>query len=232
MSANANADTLVETLSAFVAETCADRDESHGHPHMKAVYEDSIRLFEELFDPSRPNYDELRMLVTICSWLHDVADHKYDPHGALKEKVCAFLAEDLNLDQPTVGLICSIIDYVSFSKENKALLAGTPIDFGEIFGKYAIIRHIVSDADKNQAMGEIGVVRCAQYTMEKNPDCDVASLKNDIIVHFDEKLGRLYTDFIRTSAGKALTEPSHERMVEIIGDLDAFLLAHPEIIGS
>jgi HD superfamily phosphodiesterase len=231
MSANTASayDTLVTTIRDFVDRACAGRDESHGLPHMEAVYESSIKIFDQLFDPSHPDYEEFRLLTTICAWLHDVPDHKYDPDGKLKELCCAFLADELSLDQPTIGLVMGIIDRVSFSKENKATLAGNPPDFDEIFGKHAVIRHIVSDADKDQAIGEIGIVRCAQYTMERNPGIDRATLKEDIVIHFHEKLGRLYMEFIRTAPGKELARPNHERMVEIIDDLDTFLDARSEL---
>ena len=36
-------------------------------------------------------------------------------------------------------------------------------------GEYEVLRNIVSDADKLEAIGEVGVLRCYQYTMESQP---------------------------------------------------------------
>ena len=76
-------------LSDFVAETCADRDESHGHAHMKAVAETSLHLIQQDFQDRR-HYHHLMLDAITAAWLHDIADHKYDKDGTLEERLDAF----------------------------------------------------------------------------------------------------------------------------------------------
>jgi HD superfamily phosphodiesterase len=213
-------------LLDFVVKACEGRDPSHGAPHMQIVAQDSLKIFDLTVTDSHPLFarrDELRELTEVAAYLHDVPDHKYDHDGTLEAKCRAFLADDLGYSAEKVDLVMNIVMRVSFSKEEKAYKSDTPLDWPDVLGDYVIVRHIVSDADKIQAIGDIGIERCAQYTMEHQPGIDRASLKQDIHIHFDEKLGRLYGEFIRTEAGKAMAKPHHDRMLEILENLDNFL---------
>jgi len=223
---------LYTLLSDFVEDACKDRDASHGAPHMKAVCDSSLTIFRQLYEPDHPCYYLYITFVMVCAWLHDVPDHKYDLDGTLGQRCRTFLAKDLGYDQPLVDQMMQIIELISFSKEEKAIKSGNPIDYDALLGNLSFIRHIISDADKDQAMGDIGIIRCAQYTLEKNPGIDRSRLMAEITIHFEEKLGRLYTDFIRTEPGKVLAKPNHDRMVEIVADLDSFLDTHPEIFET
>ena len=220
---------LIEKLEIFVAQACEGRDDSHGLAHMRKVCDNSMIIFSQTIDESNPDYQEFSDLVQICAMLHDVPDHKYDKDGSLKTKCCAFLTNDISLDISTTKTVMDIIDLISYSKENRAIVNNSPIDFDSLLGKFAIVRHIVSDGDKIEAIGEIGIERCAQYSLESSPGVDQLSLKKMIVDHYNEKLGRLLTEFIRTKAGKQMAIPEHERMAEIISDLDSYFDEHPEL---
>ena len=104
------------------------------------------------------------ILGTVCkvlisaSLLHDVFDHKY---ASSKESsdgmdvICAFLKE-LKFSEPEVDGVIKICENVSYSKEKKGKLEKleTPID---------LLRNIVSDADKLDAIGYAGIERCRTY---------------------------------------------------------------------
>ena len=196
-------------LSEFVQTTCADRDESHGHAHMKAVAEMSSYIIQEDYSDRR-QYHHLIQDATAAAWLHDIADHKYDHDGTLEQRLDEFGHKHIS-NYPDIK---QVIKYVSYSTENKAILAGTPLDYDSILTPYyALVRHIVSDADKLQAIGKIGITRALTYTREVNPSYTEEQVIAEVRKHADEKLLRLATEFIRTPTARALAQKEHEEML-------------------
>jgi HD superfamily phosphodiesterase len=195
-------------LSNFVDEICKGRDDSHGHAHMKAVAEMTRLIIKEDFIDESGN---LTLDAITAAWLHDVADHKYDHDGRLEQRLDAFGRANIgNYDE-----IKKVIKYVSFSTENKAILAGTPLKFSAILGGYySEIRDIVSDADKLEAIGVVGIERAIAYTTEANPTYTEAQVIAEVCKHADEKLLRLATEFIRTPFARKIAKDRHCKMVE------------------
>jgi HD superfamily phosphodiesterase len=209
-------------LSNFVKETCADRDESHGHEHMYKVACNTL-IMMPYFELSTMD----KMICITCAWLHDVCDHKYDPSDELTDKLKRFL-DDIFTNVELTDLIVNIIDRISYSKENKEYVKGVTydnLDWHTVLvynGKsYVEIRNIVSDADKLEALGEIGAKRCIQYIVERNyhdvsiediddEACDI--IRNLFIEHCDEKLLRLKDDFVHTKAGKLYAKFGHKAL--------------------
>jgi len=195
-------------LSNFVAETCKDRGDSHGHAHMKAVAETTRFIIEQDFIDESGN---LTLDAITAAWLHDVADHKYDHDGTLEQKLDDFGTANIWNYQE----IKQVIKYVSFSTENKAIIAGTPLNFLAILGAYySQIRDIVSDADKLEAIGTIGIQRCIEYTTHTNPTHTHAQVISDVKKHADEKLLRLASQFIKTPTARTIANIRHKEMVE------------------
>jgi uncharacterized protein len=195
-------------LSNFVKETCADRDDSHGHAHMKAVAEMTRYIVEQDFNDESGH---LTLDAITAAWLHDIADHKYDHDGTLEQRLDEFGTANIwNYTE-----IKHVIKYVSYSTENKALIAGTPLDFPLILGAYySQIRNIVSDADKLEAIGKIGISRAIIYTTEANPTYTQAQVIADVHKHAHEKLLRLATQFIRTPLARSIATRRHKEMEE------------------
>ncbi len=196
-------------LSNFVKEICEGRDDSHGHAHMMAVAETTRHLIQE------DHIDEsghLMLDAITVAWLHDVADHKYDRDGKLQQKLDDFgRANNIwNYEE-----IKEVIKYISFSTENKAILAGTPLNFQAILGAYySQIRDIVSDADKLEAIGKIGIYRAIEYTTEANPSFTQQQVLHEVWKHAHEKLLRLATEFIRTPLARVMAQERHKEMDE------------------
>jgi len=157
--------------------------------------------------------DAIILIVNIVSLLHDVADHKYiEEDPSLDEKVIIFLTK-LTTNPPytkqfkgtiveqlfDVGIIKGIIDRISFSRQKKY---GT-VDW-YLLGMWGVlIRNIVSDADKFEAMN---IKRCEDYTRElftkQNKSCDDISIRNAVVQHYHEKLKLLATsEYMKTFPG-------------------------------
>ena len=102
------------------------------------------------------------------------------------------------LDYPKRDEIVHIIDVHSFSMggEVKTLEA-----------------KILSDADKLDAMGALGVYRAAQYIVENE------SSQEDFINHFQEKLLKL-KDLLYTDEAKKLAEKRHKFMLIYLSQLE------------
>jgi HD superfamily phosphodiesterase len=196
-------------LSEFVGTTCFGRDSSHGYEHMKTVAQISLDIIEREFN-DRPNYHNLRLDAMTAAWLHDIADHKYDKEGILEQQLDEFGKKNIT----NYKEIKQVIKYVSYSSENKTILAGTPLDYDSILTPYyALVRHIVSDADKLEAIGKEGVVRAYTYSKHANPTYTHAQVIADVHKHAKEKLLRLASEFIRTNTGRMLAQQKHDEMV-------------------
>lgn len=213
---------LVAKLSEFVKKVCNGRDESHGYEHMKKVAENARQIYEhQSIDKSNRNSYIILENVLIVAWLHDVADHKYDLDGTLETKIHNFLVKLLK-DQKRVELIQNIIHRISYSKENKIVQSGRKPEeeWKKVLGDEGlIIRNIVSDADKLEALGKIGMERCIMYTKERSPGISYEKLVENVKAHSKEKLLRLKDEFIRTKYGKKLAEPLHQEFIECLNEL-------------
>lgn len=197
-------------LSEFVAETCKGRDDSHGYAHMKAVAETSKFIIQQDWVYEDETGSLMLDAITVA-WLHDIADHKYDHDGTLEQRLDAFGRTNIS----NYNEIKNVIKYVSFSTENKAILAGTPLNFPAILGAYySQIRDIVSDADKLEAIGTIGIQRCLEYTTHTNPTYTHAQVISDVKKHADEKLLRLASQFIKTPTARTIATHRHKEMEE------------------
>jgi HD superfamily phosphodiesterase len=197
-------------LSDFVQKTCAGRDESHGHAHMQAVATMAKRLVQKDF-ANRRQYYHLILDTTTAAWLHDIADHKYDHDGTLQQTLDDFGNKHIS----NYEHIKKVIKYVSYSSENKAILAGTPLDYDTLLMPYyALVRHIVSDADKLEAIGQIGITRALEYTRDANPTYTEQQVIADVCKHANEKLLRLASEFIRTPTARALAHQRHQEMAQ------------------
>ena len=101
-------------------------------------------------------------LVSICAWLHDVCDHKYI--GSHPERRKAINELLFKLGRSDIILIKNIIKRISFTYEK----SHPTENWYKILGSIGcLVRDIVSDADKLDAMGLDGLRRCESYAREK-----------------------------------------------------------------
>ena len=202
-------------LSNFVEKVCKGRDHSHGHRHMETVATTTKTIVEQDY-ASEPDFLTILMNAITVAWLHDVSDHKYDHDGTLDQQLDEFGFANI----PNFEQIRKVIKLISYSSENKAIVAGTPIDYATVLGAhYAIVRQIVSDADKLEAIGTIGIERCVEYIRHGNPSITNEQLNLAVHIHAKEKLLRLKDEFICTPTGKRLAIFLHQQMVDMLNEM-------------
>ena len=206
-----------DQLSQFVKEVCQDRDDSHGHNHMQKVASTSLKIFIEIFGDIIPTNLDIAKLTLMVAWLHDVNDHKYH-----NDQLAFKLKDFIHMHSPNnVDLILKIIQHISYSTEVKLMQSNNnkKVDFDKILGATgSMVRDIVSDADKLEALGSIGLERCIDYQkhlfyQKHQTEIPIEILKQETKQHAEEKLLRLSDHFIRTSMGKKLAQPLHDEFV-------------------
>lgn len=203
-----------ESIIARVELFCYDEtkdypDESHNLDHHRAVDWNTriIAGSEGITEPMQI------VALRVAALVHDIVDYKYcAPHlqgmPTIEEKR-ARLEQFLNSITELCGWVPRIllwIDNMSFSKEKKHGLPKLSSDDM----KY---RNILSDADKWEALGPIGIQRCKEYHMMLTPGIDEANLNREIMTHMEEKIMILH-QYCRTELGKQhaieLTKPIRE----------------------
>jgi HD superfamily phosphodiesterase len=194
------------------------------------------RLAERILSRDYPSkYNDYYRAVTAIAYFHDANDRKYeDKQGSLTKKTKSILRElyekyDITLyrkDDTTIDnadefveMALLIISYISFTKEDNAMQKNNPIRYEAELGRNnAIIRHIVSDADKIDSLGMIGIFRCETYTKEtwtsQGKSYTQKEVNREIKRLFDTRFNRLIDEFMRTSHGKELAKPLLEEMRE------------------
>lgn len=215
---------LWTSLALFVSEECKNRDKSHGFDHMRDVAHLSLEIYDmERKSNSFYNDNTTVRYIMIVAWLHDVADHKYDGSNELAKKQRVFLEETLKLPTEEIQYITNIIDRISYSKENKIIKDGGQLDWIQVLGGWGcFIRDIVSDADKLEAIGSIGIQRCREYAqVEYAKTHNGQPIPKDLLCeqvrqHAKDKLLRIKDEFIRTQTGKMMAIPKHNEMVSLL----------------
>lgn len=197
---------IIDQTIAFIKEHHKDDISGHGSDHVMRVYQNICTLLE-----SAPNANAF--VCKMAALLHDVDDYKL-----LKgePKTPAYL-ESLDLDADTIKLILETIDQTGFSK------AGANPDFDSEEAD------LLSDADKLDAIGAIGILRVIQYNASINREVfdvdifpkenltkeeykDRNRKENTAINHFFDKLLRL-KGAMQTEAGKQEAEKRQQTMV-------------------
>jgi HD superfamily phosphodiesterase len=208
---------LWENLSKFVSHICRDRDDFRGYGHMHQVAVNAIHIYNKLGTHDLPTRD----LIIIAAWLHNVADYKYDKDGSFTNLVNAYLHTIYPESPHKIKLIESIIDRMSFSKENEVLKKEEKLDWEEVLGEQGmLIRNIVSDADKLEAIGMMGIERCILYGRDKYDGINDKDLIVKVQEHAEEKLLLLKDHFIRTLPGKKMAELMHQEFVDGLKNIE------------
>lgn len=195
----------MDTVFQFLQEHCSERPPSHGVDHMKRVHDQASAIWGE--HPEKVSLID----VQITAALHDFADHKYDKDGQLQNKLIRFLVDN---DVPNPYDYINTINGISFSKEKK----GGKRWFEAVLEPYWVhVRDIVSDADKLEALGAEGGMRCMQYAEELGVETKAEQVKH-LFQHMKDKLLTLRDEYIVTEAGKRLATMEQDALVQFAID--------------
>lgn len=220
-----NNEELIEYLHQYCALATENRDPSHGVAHMDQVRNISLLIWqnERLHNESLINIERIERLIITTSQLHDVLDHKYPSTSFNNEETFRKELQKYFPDND-IELILLIIQNISYSKEVKLRNKLNSIPLWEELGPDGqLVRNIVSDADKLEAIGMIGIQRCLQYSYEtmkhRDEEINVNVLFDHLVEHGNEKLFILKDEYIRTLTGKKMAEIPHNIMLDEVDRL-------------
>ena len=108
-----------------------------------------------------------------------------------------------------------IIHNVSFSKEDKVRKGLAPAV--EVPERLKLYLDAVRDADRLEAIGDIGIERCIEYSKSIG-----RKIPEEVVEHCHEKLLRLYEEhFIVTEEGRKMAVPLHQIIVDYVKDYES-----------
>eukprot|EP01129_Flabellula_baltica_P012046 TRINITY_DN5382_c0_g1_i1.p1 TRINITY_DN5382_c0_g1~~TRINITY_DN5382_c0_g1_i1.p1 ORF type:complete len:249 (+),score=47.14 TRINITY_DN5382_c0_g1_i1:18-764(+) len=131
--------------------TDIEEGDTHGFTHALAVQSHTNKALELESSLSQ----HLKFQISLASLLHDVDDHKLFPESQDYENARLIL-NSIESDLVDVDLVIEMIDLVSTSK-NKNHADGI-----ESF------KLIPRDSDRLEAIGAIGVIRCYEFSVERD----------------------------------------------------------------
>lgn len=180
----------------FVQAYHASDHSGHGADHVMRVYNTALRLL----DACTEKVD--REVLLLAALLHDVDDHKINPNGHVAEEYL----KGLGLADDTQRRVLETIAPTSFS------VSGAHPNFSTIEQK------LLSDADKLDAVGAIGISRTIAYGAVKGRPLFDSNDGTHTVGHFFDKL-LLLREAMQTEVGRREAEHRHRVMVMWLEEL-------------
>ncbi|KAH7926096.1 hypothetical protein BV22DRAFT_1111928 [Leucogyrophana mollusca] len=209
----------INTAEKLMIETMARYDPSHDAFHVERVRKTALSLARSA-GPEKPDL----LVVELAALLHDVLDKKYvsdadaaDPYAyflPLFEKLSS--EHGLNLiNDGRARQIVKIVENVSWTTEKRLREAGQWQEWHD----RCVELHCVQDADRLDAIGAFGIMRCAAYSAAVNRPLHAPPGRSDTaIAHFYDKLLHIQ-DRLKTEAGRKMGAKRHQ-FASIFGMLD------------
>lgn len=209
-------DVIVAT-EQFVQKEMKDNDVSHDWAHVNRVRNLAVRIAKE---EKMSNLEQ----IELAALLHDVRDPKYSGDEDATVALSAEFLRSLNYPEEKLELVLAILRRVSYSSD----LGSGEVSFPELAA--------VQDADRLDAIGAIGVVRCFSYgAFRGRPMFDLSEKKRTApfatkdeyrklsgkssLSHFYDKLLYLKNE-MRTKTGARLAQRRHETMLQFISEFE------------
>ena len=152
---------LIKRAEEFAKECSKDNEPGHNFSHIQRVRKMSLELADSI--------ECDKTLVELVALLHDVEDYKLDS----KYKISDFL-QVIDIESSLKEKLLYILPRLSFSK------------YPKLDNDFPIEGKIVSDADRLDAIGAIGIARAFSYGGFNKRD--MYGSENSTINHFDNKL--------------------------------------------
>ncbi|GAA5995687.1 hypothetical protein JCM11641_003205 [Rhodosporidiobolus odoratus] len=208
----------------------ANYDPSHDLHHVQRVRLLSLSIARSL----SPQPDLL--VVELAALFHDLLDTKYLPPRAstkARDVLKGFWEQHGHqVEDDRRTLTEKVVENVSYSKEKKRISEGKQTEWHETCTEL----HCVQDADKLDAIGAFGILRCAAYSAitsrplylpsappslsTSDPDLLPRNSTDDsAIAHFHDKLFHLQ-GMMKTPKGRELARKRTETMRSFVGEVE------------
>ncbi|KAJ2842871.1 hypothetical protein IWW36_005754, partial [Coemansia brasiliensis] len=155
---------IVSKTESFVRDYMTQYDCSHDWHHVGRVAKQAMAIAKA--ESTNRTIDML--VVHLAALLHDVNDAKYSKES--KVSIVEFLSS-IGLEEEKAQLISRIIDNVSFRKEllvKEEERAGKENTKESEWRNSCIELACVQDADRLDAIGAFGILRCAAFSGARN----------------------------------------------------------------
>ncbi|KZT02597.1 uncharacterized protein LAESUDRAFT_762719 [Laetiporus sulphureus 93-53] len=214
----------VKAAEDLMLSTMARYDPSHDAFHVQRVRKTALQLARSISSTRQLDL----LVVELAALLHDVLDKKYVSPEEAVEPYAFFtpffqmLASDCGVDLIKDGrarTIARIVDNVSWSTEKRLRATGLLEDWH----RDCIELHCVQDADRLDAIGAFGIMRCAAYSAVTNhplhtPGNDPAHAAS-AVQHFHDKLLHI-RERLKTEPGIRLAEKRYQLMLDFLQAVD------------
>ncbi|TFK36634.1 hypothetical protein BDQ12DRAFT_633441 [Crucibulum laeve] len=213
---------VVDAAEQIMIETMARYDPSHDKYHVQRVRKTALSLAQVM--STKPDL----LVIELAALLHDVLDKKYvtpeeaaDPYGFFLpffQKMATEHGVDL-VQNGRARTITLVIDNVSWSTEKKLRAQ----DQWTRWHDECVELHCVQDADRLDAIGAFGIMRCAAYSTVTNRALhtppDDPDLEHTAIQHFHDKLIHI-RDRLKTEPGKKLGDKRHQALLDFLASIE------------
>ncbi|KAJ7707486.1 hypothetical protein B0H17DRAFT_1032857 [Mycena rosella] len=213
---------VVTEAERVMKDAMARYDPSHDAYHVQRVRRTAMALANAI----SPIPDLL--VVELAALLHDVLDKKYVSAEQAADPYAFFLpfftsmAEKHQLDLVADGRarqVALIVDNVSWTTETKLRKNNAWSEWHQNCAEL----HCVQDADRLDAIGAFGIMRCAAYSAAVNRPLHIPSddpkVDESAIQHFHDKLVLIH-ERLKTAPGKVLGEKRHRVILDFIASIE------------
>ncbi|KAG1872287.1 hypothetical protein F4604DRAFT_1654560 [Suillus subluteus] len=210
----------LQAAENLMNEVMARYDPSHDAFHVQRVRQTALSIARAL-SAQQPDL----LVVELAALLHDVLDKKYvseaeaaDPYGYFLPFFQS-LSSEHGLDLISDGRarrIVKVIENVSWTTEKELRSTGKI----EEWHRVCVELHCVQDADRLDAIGAFGIMRCAAYSAAVNRPLHAPPGRLDTAVqHFYDKLLHIQ-ERLKTEPGKQMGTKRHQFMVDFLNSVE------------
>lgn len=217
------------TTLYYLIKDIGPKDNHHGTTHALWVTYNSMKLLLIALEkyPTDITYVYLNgksRILQAITMLHDVLDDKYTEKIDKKSidnkrrKITNCL-QNLNFTEDEIGIIEEIISFKKIYSENNTIFSEPNREIKKLIHEW------VSMADMIECMGLNGTIRCWKCIDDfgsiiyenRNLHSDMDYL-DEVIKYYDEKLLKIYTNYISKDFIKDIVKPLHVEMLDFYNE--------------